>query len=150
MYEKVTITCQQCRDKYTRPVKSKARREFCPKCVLKELNIQGPTHHAFKHGRYAYGRFNTDINGLHYRKQRALCKERDNYTCRLCHTILPSKKLDAHHIVKWKDSKSHALSNLITLCKACHYKYERQYEKTGRSLFFGDFFWLDNAEEVPF
>lgn len=149
-YKKVTITCEQCGENYTRSIKSKARREFCRKCVFKELNIQGPTHHAFKHGRYAYGKFNKDANGLNYKIQRVLCKERDNYTCRLCKQKCEPKKLDAHHIIKWKDSKSHALSNLMTLCRACHCKYEQQYEKTGRSLFFGDFFWLDNAEEIPF
>lgn len=50
--------------------------------------------------------------------------ERDNNTCqnKQCSAI---KRLEVHHVIPYRISKSHAYSNLITLCKKCHLQAER-------------------------
>lgn len=148
------INCTECGEEYRRSKNSKATRQWCRVCVLKEMNAkvnkQGPTHHAWKHGRNGWGRYNKDKDGLDFRKQRVIAKERDNYTCQLCKLRVRQKgKLDSHHIIKYEHLRSHALDNLISLCKPCHINYEKIYEATGQSIFLGEFNW-PKGEEVPF
>lgn len=70
--------------------------------------------------------------GPNWRSQRDLARQRDNYECQHCH--ISEKKLDrelhVHHIVKLRYFgengyiQANELSNLITLCAACHKKVE--------------------------
>src|SRR3990172_6614553 len=57
--------------------------------------------------------------------------ERDNYNCVQCGS---QEHVEVHHIQARKDGGSHELSNLITLCEACHMKtpnYGRNKGNTG-------------------
>lgn len=53
--------------------------------------------------------------------QRALTRERDGYKCVLCGS---EDRIQVHHKNPYRYSKSHALSNLQTLCRSCHSKEE--------------------------
>ncbi len=48
--------------------------------------------------------------------------EKDVFQCQKCFT---KKKLIAHHIIPWKDSKElrFEVSNGLTLCRSCHMKH---------------------------
>ena len=62
--------------------------------------------------------------------------KRDNYVCRDCGVKCISKKnsngsnskkiIQCHHIEKYKKSKNNDLSNLVTLCLACHAKRDNE------------------------
>ena len=68
---------------------------------------------------YAPGRHGRDKDGLSWKVQRRLAWERDNFTCQHCH-IKGGRNPDVHHIIPWPTSLSHALDNLISLCRKCH------------------------------
>lgn len=53
---------------------------------------------------------------------RELVYKRDGYKCRACGAV--GVKLNAHHIILLRVSKSNDLRNLITLCDSCHKKIE--------------------------
>lgn len=54
-------------------------------------------------------------------------KERDKWKCQHC-GLEDKSKLQAHHIVPWKDSIElrFELSNGMTLCRSCHKKEDRR------------------------
>ena len=54
-------------------------------------------------------------------KIRSAIIDRDGGKCARCGT---SELLTVHHIVKWAISKDDSQSNLITLCRSCHYSIE--------------------------
>lgn len=56
-----------------------------------------------------------------WRKVRLQAIARDGGKCALCDT---DQDLTVHHIVPWRKTKDDSLSNLITLCRSCHYKVE--------------------------
>ncbi len=60
------------------------------------------------------------------------CFSRDNYTCQHCGS---KKRLECHHIIPVSNRGSNELSNLITLCHACHSKaHPVGYRKSGRRM----------------
>lgn len=54
---------------------------------------------------------------------KALIRKRDNYTCQICHKKLDATNTDVHHIDY--DKMNCLESNLVTLCKNCHKKTNR-------------------------
>ena len=52
-----------------------------------------------------------------WRSIRRQVYERDGYKCVLCDGI---DRIQCHHIIPYRYSHSHALENLITLCRSCH------------------------------
>lgn len=67
---------------------------------------------------------------LEYREWRNSVFKRDNYICCKCHKN--SRKLEAHHILSWKNHKTlrYDIDNGITLCKSCHVDFHNKYGKT--------------------
>jgi len=53
-----------------------------------------------------------------YRKK---ALERDNWRCAICGN---TSALIVHHIIPYRYSHSHALANLVTLCRTCHGRKE--------------------------
>lgn len=74
----------------------------------------------------------TEYRGANWLHQARLARKRDNYTCQKCGVHQsPTRALDVHHIIPFAEFNSipyentnyiqaNDLSNLITLCKACH------------------------------
>jgi len=60
-------------------------------------------------------------------KVRYLVYQRDHFTCQKCGKN--KIRLDIHHIVPFLVNRNNSLSNLITLCRNCHMKIERQLTK---------------------
>lgn len=58
---------------------------------------------------------------------RRAIRERDMYTCQICHIPQGDMSLDIHHIDY--DKKNSDISNLISLCRVCHIKtnFKRDY-----------------------
>ena len=72
--------------------------------------------------RYRRGRLPKNWPGL-----RAAVFRRDNYTCQQCgFTVGHAGGLDCDHIVPWHKGGAHTLSNLQTLCFACHRQKTRR------------------------
>jgi 5-methylcytosine-specific restriction endonuclease McrA len=62
-----------------------------------------------------------------WRKRRAECYERDNWTCRDCGVKCGSKgprRIQAHHVIPRRNGGGDELENLLTLCASCHHKRE--------------------------
>lgn len=58
-----------------------------------------------------------------YRRNRKRSLRRDCYTCQVCGLRDPTgKRLEVDHRIELQDGGSHALENLITLCKSDHQK----------------------------
>jgi hypothetical protein len=72
--------------------------------------------------------------GPNWSYQRRAARARDNYSCRSCgmseseHKTEFGRRLEVHHIKKAREftdyKKRNELSNLLTLCKKCHVKWE--------------------------
>lgn len=66
--------------------------------------------------------------GSNWKAQRDAAKRRDNYTCQDCDLTEAAygRALEVHHVVRFLDfetpEEANVLSNLRTLCKACHRK----------------------------
>ena len=64
-------------------------------------------------------------NEYFWKRLRKIIYKRDNWTCqecgKKCHT-----DIQCHHKVPYRISKNDSMNNLITLCKSCHIKIERQ------------------------
>jgi 5-methylcytosine-specific restriction endonuclease McrA len=53
-----------------------------------------------------------------------LAWERDSYTCQECNKQRKGWKPDVHHIIPYRISNTHNLTNLLCLCRSCHTKAE--------------------------
>lgn len=122
------IKCIEC-GKECRVSKNNVK-NLCRSCINKKrkfvpLSRYGETNPNWKGGHKYWneGRFGKDKNGLSWKIQRRLARERDNYICQICH-IKKNKNPDVHHIVPYRLSFSHSLDNLICLCASCHKKEE--------------------------
>jgi len=93
-------------------------------------DYSGEEHHMWKDGVYSYGA------GWNKRKKRVI-RERDNHTCKNPNCSMTQKehiekygeKLHVHHLRKARNvndpEERNAKENLITLCRDCHYQWER-------------------------
>lgn len=64
-----------------------------------------------------------------WRTFRRLALERDGYKCAVCGS---DDRLQVHHIIPYRYSHDHNLTNLITLCRSCHSKEEYKVNKASR------------------
>ena len=62
--------------------------------------------------------------GEHWKELSEACRKRDNYKCQRCGKDFSHNKLalHAHHIIPLSKGGRNTLSNLISLCEACHSK----------------------------
>lgn len=152
----VTVVCIECNEDYSRRKDSKGKEKLCNPCRTIRKNKPGVDSPAWKGGGSGWveGRYCTDPQGLHWKEQRILALERDNHCqvtkCFECDT------LDVHHIIPYKESMSHALDNLVTLCNSCHMKVESQIKNLEVYPFTEDYPGFDpgrefiSTEESPF
>lgn len=52
---------------------------------------------------------------------------RDKQRCQDCKR--KGIKMDVHHIIPWRICKKHEIDNLITLCRKCHMKWDRAFNR---------------------
>lgn len=93
-------------------------RKHTPETIEKLKNaprVRGPNHPRWKGGSFRL--FEYWRKGWMNTQNKVL--ERDKHTCKRCGS---GEKLVVHHIVPYRESKTHDLSNLITLCMSCHNK----------------------------
>jgi hypothetical protein len=55
---------------------------------------------------------------------RAKVLKRDRQRCQVCDIYFSEEKLDVHHKIPVRKGGTHAIDNLITVCRACHKKLE--------------------------
>lgn len=71
--------------------------------------------------------------GPNWKKQRDKALKRDNHYCQKCKS---QEQLTVHHIIPYRNfvhwADANKLSNLITLCRSCHMKEERNNPKVER------------------
>lgn len=92
-----------------------------------------------KHERKKSSKSRAKANNKTWTKQRDIVLERDGNKCKVCESI---DKLHVHHIIPFKESQSHEVENLITLCEDCH-------KIVGKNKLWISADWLDyNPKEV--
>jgi 5-methylcytosine-specific restriction endonuclease McrA len=82
--------------------------------ILRSRTYQGEKSNFWRGGKM------TPYNGV-WRERRQAARERDGYKCVLCGS---TDRIQVHHIVPYRYSHSHELSNLVTLCRSCHSREE--------------------------
>lgn len=122
-----TVNCENCNSEISKPVSRVTdSRDFCDReCYfewmrdgnLRDSSIERPPNY-----------------GPNWLQQRRKAMERDNNTCQSCgmsskaHKDMCGMDLHVHHITPWHEfddyERRNKLSNLITLCAACHHKWE--------------------------
>ena len=88
-----------------------------------------------------------------YQNWRNKVFHRDNYTCRCCGNRSSNNNpviLNSHHIYNWKDYPElrYEISNGITLCNQCHYKFHSLYGKSFNNDIQLNEFLLNKGEKV--
>lgn len=132
----VTVECSECGDEVERYVYNVERSEclFCSQRCYEEWQQynkpSGPDHHQYKPNVP-----DTPSYGANWPRQREKALERDDHTCKRCGISSEEHKekhgfdLHVHHITPWHKFDDHKernkLSNLVSLCAACHQKWER-------------------------
>jgi hypothetical protein len=67
-----------------------------------------------------------------WKTQRRAARERDGYQCVLCGS---TDRIQVHHIIPFRYSQSHDLTNLVTLCRSCHSREELKVNPVMREAF---------------
>lgn len=128
------VPCEWCDNIVKRKPSHVGKRNFCStECQSKwrSENIVGKKHPNWKGG-------HTEYRGEDWNKQRRKAIKRDG-GCMFCgmsmgeHTMIYGSELEVHHVTPWRISKSNDLSNLITLCKACHLRFEGKTHRENRN-----------------
>ena len=71
------------------------------------------------------------IRALIWDRTRRDILQRDNHRCQQCGS---TERLEVHHIIPFRISRSNDHSNLITLCKFCHLQVERAFLHNGKKV----------------
>ena len=106
----------------TKNLKGKTYEEFYGEKKAKELKklrskSRGGLHLGFDRGK-------------NWNTQRKKALKRDNYRCQDCGV---KARLDVHHLIPYRFKKSNALKGLISLCRSCHFKWDRKWRKENRN-----------------
>lgn len=108
-------TCPVCSSPFT--VSSTDRRKVCSwdcRNKLRSITQQGERSHFWRGGKTA----------PYHQEWKAIRREaldRDGHRCVRCGG---TDRLQVHHVIPYRYSRSHALTNLTTLCRSCHSKVE--------------------------
>lgn len=128
-----TLICFKCKVHFEATV----NRELCRSCS--QSGEKSPTWKG-GHKLWQPGKLGRDKDGLSWKVQRRLCRERDNYTCQDCGKTREELGYIPHcdHEIPYRISFSHALDNLKLRCRSCHKKAEaRRPELWGGKTFGG-------------
>jgi len=101
---------------------------FCTrKCFIKWKIKNSPKkekHYNWKGG--ITPEINKRTSSLKWKTIRNMVYERDVWKCQICNKHC-DKDIQCHHIIPYRISYNDDFKNLVTLCKACHIKEERNY-----------------------
>lgn len=135
----VILECEWCGDEYRRAAANAEGSRFCSrKCQSKSQSVEFAGENCYLHGvtgedhpKYTG---HEDYYGENWEEQRKAAIDRDGHECTICgmtmaeHVDEHNCELHVHHInpLGTYDSPEDAneLSNLITLCRRCHVKWE--------------------------
>lgn len=124
---RVVYICEQCGKTRSVPASSTAKR-FCGNACRLEWfanHFRGENSPHWKGGEYPY-------YGPNWRQQRNKARHRDNHVCQHCKKNRSELKeeLSVAHIQPFREfgleryREANALSNLISLCRNCHIKFD--------------------------
>lgn len=117
------MICEKCNKEFvlSQTARCERNRKNTPLSLCRECLVCGPGNHAWRggHKHWTVGRFGKDKDGLSWKTQRRLAWKRDDETCQHCLKV-KVRRPDVHHIVPFRVSQSHSLSNLLCLCQSCH------------------------------
>ena len=90
--------------------------------ISRRRNMSGEKSHLWRGGK-------TAPYHSEWRERRREARERDGNKCTICGS---EDRLQVHHVIPYRYSKSHDLSNLVTLCRSCHSRAEILVNKSSR------------------
>ena len=129
-YRKPKRICLVCGAEF---VYHKATHKYCSrKCfeIAHKDRMLGDRNPAYIDGRSKDKR---SYRGDDWEQIRLQVYKRDNYKCQVCGHHCKRKEIQAHHIIKYRETQDNSLDNLVTLCVKCHpnveYNPEILYEK---------------------
>lgn len=124
--ERVTLTCRQCGDEFdVKPSAAENRAHCSHECKAQWMseNLTGEAHPRWAGGGQLY-------YGENWIEQRAARLAKDNYECQGCGASASDvdRPLEVHHVDPIrnydKPEDANTMSNLITLCRPCHARWE--------------------------
>jgi len=121
---KVEVKCEYCDETYKVTPSRKGESRFCSReCYQKwqSDNLSGANSYQWKGGVDEYTRKRINADG-DWRKNRKKALKRDNEQCQFCNS---KNNLEVHHILPVRDGGTNNIGNLITLCRVCHMRTER-------------------------
>ena len=84
--------------------------------------LRGSKHPMWKGGHTRKYRYS--IRGRSWKEIREEVIRLDRNRCQVCGR---TKRLNVHHIIPFRYTKDNSLTNLITLCRSCHMRWDWQY-----------------------
>lgn len=116
---------------------------ICRSCRDHSCNLvrRGPLNNLWRGGisRSLPGKYSYDKDGIHWRISEAFVRSRDKGICQDCGCSEETLgyTLHVHHINPYRCCFSHAVSNLISLCRHCHKKADAKTPLWGGKPFGG-------------
>lgn len=129
--------CADCKREFKSRVDARYTSSLCRACACsRKMSAQeGSRNPAWKGGHrfWRSGKHGRDKDGLSWKVQRRLAWKRDQYACQAtgCDKkgSVEGWRPDCHHVIPYRVSKSHALENLLCLCKSHHKREEAKYKE---------------------
>lgn len=122
-YARVDVTCDSCGVVFQRQQYAVKSRNYCSKVCFYHAHIDnmgGDKNPAWRGGFDPY-------YGPNWKQQARRARQRDSHTCQHCGAIEADLHcaMHVHHIIPLRDfqrdfRRANALSNLVSLCPACH------------------------------
>lgn len=130
----IVHTCEVCNGPFevSRRRGSAETARFCSTdCWYRYVRLHPHASGNYRGGKHFY-------YGSNWPSQAKKARERDDHTCQDCGLRQFNPRLDVHHLIPRREfANDHAaanqLDNLVSLCKACHIKREREMTSEMRS-----------------
>ncbi len=119
--QRITKVCTRCSGSWRGSKKRKPKVVLCRSCGMLDRYVTDDPSWKAGGVNWGLGRYGRDKDGLSWRVQQRGALNRDSRTCQVCGKS-EKRNPDVHHRVPYRVSFSHALNNLICLCKSCHRK----------------------------
>ena len=114
---KIFRKCEVCGSDY---LYTKTHQKYCSReCVdiSHRTTMKGENNPSYIDGR---SKNKKSYRGDEWESIRICVYKRDGYTCRVCGKHCGRKEIQAHHIIKYKETSDNSMENLVTVCNKCH------------------------------